>query len=266
MTYPGGDYQGLGFYPGPPKPDRRRLVIVLSVVAIVLVVGAVTAVVLLQQQSSTPALPPSSTTATTTTGPTSTTTSRKTTTTTTTKRAGRVIENDTAKISYAVPDTWTPVESAQPITLKSLPGVAIDHLVGLTPYDCGGKNYSRGVVGGGKVAKGELDQRATEIAKAFGTEFYNGGTAVDVVTGTPKAITVTGADDKQYKGVRVEAEVTSAGDQCLAGKGKLVVVLLDDGTDLRLLVVNGDTEGGPATPPTAKDADLASIADSVRPL
>ncbi|GAA2985448.1 hypothetical protein [Actinokineospora diospyrosa] len=263
MTYPGGDYQGLGFYPGPPKPDRRKLVIIVSVAAILLVVGAVVAVVLLQRQSSTPALPTDTTTTTTTTS--ATTTSRKTTTTTS-KQAGRVVENDTAKISYAVPDTWTPIESSQPFTLKSLPGVAIDHLVGLTSYDCGGKNYSRGVVGGGKVAKGELNQRATEIATAFGKEFYSGGTAVDVVAGTPRAITVTGADDKNYKGVRVEATVTSAGDQCLAGKGKLVIVLLEDETDLRLLVVNGDTEGGPATPPPAKDADLASIADSVRPL
>ncbi|SER95815.1 hypothetical protein [Actinokineospora terrae] len=259
MTYPGGDYQGLGFYPGPPRRDRRLLVIIVSVAAIVLVVGAVVAIILLQRQSSTPAAPTSST------GPTSTTSSAAKTTTTT-EQAGRKVENDTAKLSYVVPDSWTPIDSATPITLKALPGVSIDHLVGLTEYQCGGKSYSRGVVGGGKVARGELNQRATEIAQAFGKQLYTGGSGVEVVPGTPEPVTAATGAGTELKGVRVTAAVTSTGDACLAGKGELVVVLLDDGTDLRLLLVNGDTEGGPATPPPARSAELDTIADSVRPL
>ncbi|GLW91020.1 hypothetical protein [Actinokineospora globicatena] len=260
MSYPGGDYQGLGFYPGPPRRDRRTLVIAVSVAAIVLVVGAVVAILLLQRQSETPALPTSTTSA-----PSSTTTTTTTSkaTTTTTKQAGRTIDNDTAKLSYVVPEAWTPIEGG--LTLKSVPGVTIDHVAGLTEYQCGGKTYSRGVVGGGKVAKGELNQRATELAQAFGKELYNTSSGVEVVPGTPKAITAKGSGGTELKGVRLTAEITSTGDACLASKGQLVLVLLDDGTDLRLLLVNGDTEGGPATPAPAKTADLAAIADSVRP-
>ncbi|RLK62086.1 hypothetical protein [Actinokineospora cianjurensis] len=260
MTYPGGDYQGLGFYPGPPRRDRRLLVIIASVAAIVLVVGAVVAIILLQGPASTPAAPTSST------GPTTTTTGSAAKTTTTTKQAGQKVENDTAKLSYVVPDSWTPIDSATPITLKALPGVSIDHLVGLTEYQCGGKSYSRGVVGGGKVARGELNQRATEIAQAFGKQLYTGGSGVEVVPGTPEPVTAVTEAGTELKGVRVTAAITSTGDACLAGKGELVIVLLDDGTDLRLLLVNGDTEGGPATPPPARSADLATIAASIRPL
>ncbi|GLZ40068.1 hypothetical protein [Actinokineospora sp. NBRC 105648] len=251
MTYPGGEYQGFGVYQPPPKRGGGR-VVVIAVVALVLIVAAVVTILLLNRGGTPEGQP------TTTTGLTTTTT----TTTTSRAPAGRTIANDPAKIQYEVPDAW--VDGTDPVKLKSVPDVSIDHLAGLTEYRCGDKVYSRGVVGSGTVPRGEINQRATDLARAFGTEFYGSGSGVDVVVGTPKRISrETGG--KRAVGTQVEATVTTTGDTCLAAQGKIIVVLLDIDGELRLLLVNGDMAGGPDTPPPPDQDDLAAIAASARP-
>ncbi|WP_156893619.1 hypothetical protein [Actinokineospora enzanensis] len=260
MTYPGSDYQGLGFFQPPPEPPRRRLLpIILAAVAIVLVAGAVVTVVLLNRQAGGTAAPPS----TSANRPTSTTT---TTTTAPRPTGGQSVPNPDSKITYDVPKEWTVRAATDTYTLQSLPGVTLTHLTSLSPYTCENKNYSRGIVGTGTVERAEINQRATDLAKAFGTEFYAGTNTAEVVVGTPKRITRTGDNGEEAVGVEITATVTTAGDGCLAGQGEVVVVLLDYQDQFRLLVVNGDLKGGPDTPPSPGADDLESIATSGRPV
>ncbi|WP_146108038.1 hypothetical protein V5P93_005555 [Actinokineospora auranticolor] len=256
MTYPGSDYQGFGFYEPPqPKRDRRRLIVVIAAVALVVALGAVVTVVLLNQETSgTPVVQsdpvaPSSTT----------TTSRPKV------EDGQTMANPDAKLTYDVPKSWALSNSTASFALTSLPEVKIDHLAIRAPYQCGGKDYTRGVVGSGTVSGGEINQRVTDLAKAFGKELYDGGTGTDVVVGTPQAITRKGDKGEEAKGVAVRATVTTKGEQCLATKGDLWIVLLDYAGGMRMLVVNGDLVGGPDTPAPVPADELAAIAESARP-
>ncbi|MGQ0841814.1 hypothetical protein [Actinokineospora sp.] len=255
MTYPGGQYRGFGVFEEPPPPrDRTKPVIIGSLIAVVLIVAAVLAITLIDRERGTPVAQS-----------TTTTTTKTTTTTTSAAPDGQPIENLAAKVRYTVPESWTVAKDAQPITLQTVAGVSITQLAGYGDYRCGGKSYSRGIVGSGTVARAEINQAGTDLARAFGTEFYSTGTGVEVTVGTPKKITRTADNGSAVEGVQVDATIVTTGNDCLASKGRVSVVLLDYADALRLVMVNGDLEGGPATPTPTTPADLQTIADSVRP-
>ncbi len=253
VNYPGGQYRGFGAYPEPPpERDRRTLVVVGAAAALVLLVGAIAAVLLLTRSPGTTTAGPDTTTA-------------PVTTTTSTRPEGREVRNSAAKLRYQVPASWSVDPDAAPITLESVPGVTLTGLAGLAEYRCGGKVYSRGVVDSATVEGGEVNQRASDLARAFGAAFYRGGTGVQVDVGTPRAVTRRAEDGSEVTGAQVDATITTSGDDCLAVKGRISVLLLEHRGGLRLLLVNGDLEGGPATPLPADPDDLAAITDSGMP-
>jgi hypothetical protein len=142
---------------------------------------------------------------------------------------------------------------------KTLSDVTLYFPATLSSYQCEGKEYGRGGLGAGTVAKSDPTQEATTIAKAFGADFYSSSTAPKVETGQPKQVT-----SRTGKGVQVDATVTTTGNACLASKGKVSVLLLEGATEYKYLVVNGDVTGGPATPAPPTEADLQKIVDSAR--
>jgi hypothetical protein len=268
-------YQGFGLYdqqPGGEPPKRKNLVMIFSILAIVVIIGAVVTIVLLNRGGGSPSAdnPPATTTSSSSTKPP---TSKSTTATSSTKpgdvlqphnKGWTVIKNDKAKLIYEVPPAWTPLPSGS-LSSKALPDAAIYFPATVGEYQCGGKGYSRGGVGAGTIAKSDLSQAATNIAKAFGAEFYNSGTAT-VTTGAAKPINdVAGPNGKVFTGAQVDATIATTGNDCLATKGKVSVLVVDDGTDkYQFFVVNGDLDGGPATPPWPAETDLQKIIDSAR--
>lgn len=225
-------YRGLGVYQRP----KRRWPIAVAIVAAVVVIAA--AVVIVTTRWSPAAAPvPAPTTAPTTEASPAVETS---------------VENEAARVRYAVPEGWRPTEDAR----VGLPGMALTGVAVRGEYRCGGKDYTRGLVGGGTAPPGEVNQVASDLARGFGRELYGSGQGLQVTVGTPK---------RSGGAVRVDAAVTTSGDECLARRGRVTVVVLDHAGALRVVVVNGDLEGGPQTPPPPTEAELRAIADSVRP-
>ncbi|MCG8920166.1 hypothetical protein L6E12_30780 [Actinokineospora sp. PR83] len=252
MTYPGGQYQGLGLFDEPPPPRRTGRIAAVAVAALVVIVGAVVAVVLLNRGAGSSGSGP-------TTGPT-TTTQR-----TTGAPPGEVVANEDAHVAYSVPDGWV-ASGGDPIALASMSGLSISALAGSGDYSCEGRDYSRGFAGSGTAPAGEINQVANDIAHAVGTDGYTGASGLEVSVGTPKAVERTGDDGTAVDGVQVEATVTTSGSACLGTRGLVVVTVLRVADGLRFVVVNGDTAGGPADPPPVERAVLLAVADSARPI
>ena len=252
MTYPGGQYQGLGLFDEPPPPRRTGRIAAVAVAAVVVIVGAVVAVVLLNRGDDGG-------------GPAPTTSPTTTTQRTTEAPPGEVVANEDAHVAYSVPDGWV-ASGGDPITLPSMSGVSISALAGSGDYACEGRDYSRGFAGRGTAPAGEINEVASDIAHAVGTDGYTGASGLEVSVGTPEAVERTGDDGTAVDGVQVEATVTTSGSACLSTRGLVVVTVLRVADGLRFVVVNGDTAGGPADPPPVERAALLAVADSARPI
>lgn len=289
MAYPGNgqnwgqqqqpsSYQGLGYYqqPGEPPPRKpKNLVMIFSIIAIVLIVGAVVTIVLLNRDSGSPSANNNTTTPPAT--PSSSTSVPKLPSSSLPKPSGTqgngltprnagwtVIKNDKAKLLYEIPPSWKPLPDAS-LTPSATPDVTMYYPAGVGDYQCQGKGYNRGGIGAGTVPKGDMGQLAAKLANSFGADFYSSGNGVPTA-GAPQTVTsVQDASGKPLNAVQVDATVTASGNPCLATKGKVSVLVIDNGTsNYQFMVVNGDVEGGPADQPPPPDADLRKIMDSVR--
>lgn len=263
-------YQGLGYYQEPPPPRKRgNLPLILTIAGLVVVVAAVVTIVLITQNSgdNQAQTPPPGAATTSTSTPKFTpprATSREGNAPLEPQNAGwSVIKNEKAQLYYEVPPSWTPVPAGS-LKSKTLPNVTLSSPASLTDYQCQGGNYSRGGLGAGSMPKSDPAKAATELAKAFGAEFYSSGTATVEVT-TPKAVTTAKTTTgRTLSAFQVDATVTTTGNACLATKGKVSVLVIDSQHDYRFLVVNGDVTGGPATPPPPTEAELQKIVESAR--
>jgi hypothetical protein len=254
---------------GEPPRQGRNLVMIFSIVAIVVIIAAVVTIVLLNRGSSEPVAqnttPANSTSSSAppATSKSGTSTSKAADSLQPRNPGWTVIKNDKAKLIYEVPPAWTPLPSGT-LSPKTLPDATIYFPAALGNYQCEGKGYSRGGLGGGTIAKADPAQAATNIAKAFGADLYSSGTAT-VETTAPKTVTnMAGPNGKQLSGAQVDAFVTVTGNNCLATKGKVSVLVVDNGSDLSFLMVNGDMAGGPATPAPPSELDLQKIIDTTR--
>lgn len=279
MTYPdnsqggqpswdnSGGYQGFGLYsgqpPGPPPRKNRTGLIIGLVLGLVAVVGAVAVILVINHKDDS-----------TTADPGKTSSAPPTTTTTTTKSTGpagptatnpgwTVIKNTDLLFAYEVPPGWT--TQTTPAPSKALPAASLNFVAALTPYPCAGSTYSRGVVGSFKLPKGGIDAALLDVANKLGNEYYNSATSKQVQVGQPTPVTRSTSDGTVVKGSQIDTIVTTSGSECLATKGKLTVLALESPNDFVVLVVNGDLEGGPASPPCPADADLRKIVESARP-
>lgn len=258
---PQSSYQGLGYYPQPQPPRKgKNLVMILSIVAIVVIIAAVVTIVLVNRDGSAPVA--QQTTPAPVTQPTSGSSVPKNDSLKPRNAGWTVIKNEKARLIYEVPPTWAVAPNAS-IANEKLPDVTLSSPAALSSYTCENNKFSRGGLGAGSVAKTDVAKQATEIAKTFGAQFYASATAT-VQTADPKQVTHKDVDGKAVKGAQVDATITTTGNNCLATKGKVSVLVLDPGSDLQFLVVNGDLEGGPATPVPPKEADLQKIVDSAR--
>ncbi len=262
----GGGYGGLGVYGGggfdqePPKKSKKTLWLVLGAVVLVLLVGGGVTAFLLSQKSGTDpnaqnstSNPPSSAQA--TDGPC--------------KNDNMQCVQTSLGFSYEVPKNWVQVSDRIPIT--KFPGIALSGVTSYGDYTCEEKSYTKGTNGGALLEKGDVNQVATDFAKAVATQFYSSGGEPQVTLTQPKPVKIqhTQKDGKKVvvEGVQVDASVTQSANKCLAGKGVVKVVVLNGSSKLHALVVNGDLEGGGGgdKPPLPKEADLQKMIDSLLP-
>ncbi|HEX8869587.1 MAG TPA: hypothetical protein VF821_28250 [Lentzea sp.] len=257
-----GQYGGLGVYGGfdsePPKKKKTVWLVLAVVVLVLLVGGGVTWLVLSRDKTDPNAQP-------TTSSPTSASSQATT---------GKCKNDDMQCVetslgyNYEVPKNWDIVEDKIPIT--KFPGISLTGVTTYGDYECEGKQFTKGTNGGALLPKADINQTATDFAKAVGTQFYASGVDPKVTTSEPKAVKIqhTQKDGKKVvvSGVQVDATVTQTANKCLASKGIVKVVVLDGSNKLHALVVNGDLEGGGSTnPPLPKEADLQKMIDSLVP-
>lgn len=163
---------------------------------------------------------------------------------------------------YAVPPDWN--TAAPPPTILGAGFVAAADAPG---YECGGQRYLRGIATSALVETTlpAADVAAT-FARALGGGYYtsNSGAAPDVIVSPALAVDVAGVP-----GTLVEATIrTPADDGCLATGATMLVLALPaagpSGSATALLVVNGDTAGGPAVSPAPTRDTLDAIVNSAR--
>lgn len=254
-------YGGLGvFSGGPPEPPKRpRWPIIALVVVLVLAAGGATAF-FLTRESDDQAVTTSSTPK-----PTTTTTPPPSSTAPASCEPHAPEWNCLPVValafSYDSPKTWQASEGTG--LVEGLPDVKLTGITTYGDYSCGGKTYNRGNTGGAVVAQADPAATAKDIAGKLSTQYYKSGSAT-VALGEPKPVTLP---NSTVTGVQVDSVITTTGNECLASKGSVKVLVLQGSKNLHVFMANGDLEGGPSSAPApVPEADLQAMVDSVKPL
>jgi hypothetical protein len=253
-------YGGLGvFSGGPPEPPKRaRWPIIAAVVVLVLAAGGVTAFLLTRKSEEQATTTSSSEAPPTTTAPPS---SAAPATCEPHASGWKCLPVAALAYSYDAPKAWETSDATGPV--EGLPDVKLTGITTYGDYSCGGKSYNRGNTGGAIVVPGDPGTTAKDIAAKLSAQYYKSGSAT-VAVGEPKPVTVP---NSTVTGVQVDSVITTTGNECLASKGTIKILVLKGNKNLHVFMANGDLEGGPANAPApVSDADLQAMVDSVRPL
>ncbi|KAA2258588.1 hypothetical protein F0L68_22300 [Solihabitans fulvus] len=284
-------YGGLGVFspdpePEPPRKSKRSLWIALSALGVALVVGAVVVIVVLNNKNTDQPVAQSSSSATAPASRPNTdaSTDQSSAPTAPSASTGKqlvdvapvvpgwtVVATPATELAYDIPSGWVSRAGGK-IKIDSMQSVSMIGVSEYGNYNCQGSGYGRSGAAVVRVPTGDPTTVANAWAKALGEQFYQvGGAKIDLKLGAPKPIKRQFQDprnsiDKQIDGVEVDAIITTTGNQCLATKGEVKIVVLTTNQDLVVFMDNGDLEGGPATPAPTTEADLQKIADSARPV
>jgi hypothetical protein len=248
---PSGDYPTEPDEHTQPSPGRRRLGIALLVVALVSFLAG-TASLVLRNAGSQPiagqavvAPPPAL-------GP---------------HPDWTTLINPTGELRYQIPPTgWRPENAAG----GNIGQVQLRQGAYFTAYTCGSpaQLYQRGQLGSGSAPKTDPTLLATNLARAAATNYYTpprGTTPPMITVAGPEPVQRTLADGSSVTGVQVEAIADQQADPCLASEGEVLVLVLALPDRDAVLVVNGDIQGGPASPPPATADQLQAILDTANP-
>ncbi|MCP2169628.1 hypothetical protein [Goodfellowiella coeruleoviolacea] len=282
-------YGGLGAFSGNPAPpeqkppgNRRNTVVALSALVLVLILGGTTALILINRNSETSAAGESSSTA---SAPSTTSSSRRTSATTTPGSAEssapelvdvrpvvpgwQAVPVPELQIAADLPPNWK-TDTPYTFTAPGYSDAEFKPINVFAEYSCGDKTWNRGSSGATKIEKsGDVKTVASTMVKAIAEDFYEDAKTTDVKVGEAKAVTrtLTDADGTiTVNGIEVTAVATTTGNQCLASKGQVSLLLLEGKEFYVAYLVNGDLEGGPADQPVMTQADLQKIVDNVRPV
>lgn len=291
---PSGDYAssygGLGAFSGNPAPpaqkppgNRRNLVVALSSLVLVLILGGATALILINRNSADADNTAAGGSTTTASTPSSTSNSRKSASTPSSSDTKvpelvdvqpvvpgwQVVPVPELQIAADLPAAWK-TETGYTFPVPGDSEAAFKPINVFAEYECDGKTWNRGSSGGTKLEKsGDMKATASTMVKAIAEDFYEDAKTTDVQVGEAKAVTRTITDSdgtSTVNGVEVTAIATTSGNQCLATKGQVTLLLLEAKSYYVAYLVNGDLEGGPADQPVMTQADLQKIVDNVRPV
>jgi hypothetical protein len=166
-----------------------------------------------------------------------------------------------AGLVFGVPEDWTPAPAAD----ASVAGVPVEAAHYGPRYECGGSTFFRGFAAALSAPGLTPDVAARELGGLAGTSFYTptGGVPAEVRVGAPRPVDVGGTP-----GQLAEATITTpVDDGCLATGGTILVLAVPATGGSSVLVVNGDTAGGPAdAPPVPPRGVLDAMIASARPV
>jgi hypothetical protein len=163
-------------------------------------------------------------------------------------------------LTYTAPPGWS--AAAADRNAPALVGV-----VHGPRYSCDGEEHLRGFAGAALLPTdatvGPAD-RAERVARWFATTTFSAadGTPPDVTMVPPRTVRVTGPDGP-VDGTVTEARARAPGGRsdCTATAGRVLVLAVPADGGAALLLVAGDSEGGPAEPaatPSTLDAVVTS--------
>ncbi|MGX7823533.1 hypothetical protein ACTG9Q_00405 [Actinokineospora sp. 24-640] len=176
------------------------------------------------------------------------------------------IDNQAARLSYRVPQSWTPMPDAAPEVL----GVEFTGAASFGLYPCGGAEYSRAFAVSAAVqssGNAELSPRATaeRFAAEFAATYFTGARPGTVEAGTAEI------DGHAAVLVTLPLEIDAEDPLCQATGGLISVVAVDldnaasaDKPGVAMLVIVSDSEGGPDEPAPLPEDDIRSVIASVR--
>ena len=175
--------------------------------------------------------------------------------------------NPDSKLEYQIPPTgWRPENAAG----GTVGPVRLRQGAYFTAYTCGSpaQIYQRGQLGSGSTPKTDPTVLATSLARLAATSYYTppGSTTAPLITvAGAEPVQRTMADGTPVSGVQVEAIANQQANPCLASEGAVLVLVLALADRDAVLVVDGDTQGGPASPPPATVDALQAILDTATP-
>jgi hypothetical protein len=175
--------------------------------------------------------------------------------------------NPAGGIRYQIPPSgWRPENAAG----GDLGQVQLRQGAYFTAYTCGSpaRIYQRGQLGSGSAPKADPALLATSLARLAATDYYTptgNATAPMITVAGAEPVQRTLSDGSSVTGVQVEAIADQQGDPCLASEGEVLVLVLALADRDAVLVVNGDTQGGPASPPPTTVDQLQAILDTATP-
>lgn len=172
---------------------------------------------------------------------------------------------EVAAAGYAlrVPEGWTPASpGAAPVTVYGIPFAPVAQA---WDYPCRDGSFTRGTVAGAQVAVPagvSVEQAVGAIARGAGEALY---------AGAAPQVAVGATTPRDGGGAQVEATVRTDGFAgCRAAEATVLIIAeprvtaADGSTGAAVLVVGGDTRGGPAVPaPLTRDA-LVGIAGTAQ--
>ncbi|MET1071644.1 MAG: hypothetical protein ABWY11_03250 [Umezawaea sp.] len=263
-------YGGLGVYSGgpPQRPNRGPWLVVGIIVAVLVLVGGGLTVFLLNRDSGSAAGPSKSSTS----SAPPTTSSEKTTESTAPPASTcdahasgwTCVPVKSVGFGYDVPESWKPASATSVSPVEGVPDLKLIGLATYGDYKCGGKGYNRGNTGAGLLPKGDAGATAKDIATKLSTQYYKSAPTSNAVVSDPKEVTLP---KTTVKGVLVDSVITTSGNNCLATKGSIRILVLQSADNLHVFMANGDLEGGATDAPApVSDADLRAMVDSVKPL
>lgn len=168
-------------------------------------------------------------------------------------------------LAYTPPPGWStaPPDAAATTDAPTLVGV-----VHGPRYTCDGEEFLRGFAAAALLPVDPVASpadRAERVSRWFAATAYPApdGTPPDITVAPPRAVRVTGPA-AAVEGTVTETTVRAPGGRgdCPATAGRVLVLAVPHDGGAALLLVAGDTEGGPADPapvdPSALDAVVAS--------
>jgi hypothetical protein len=165
-------------------------------------------------------------------------------------------------LSYSPPAGWT----ADAAAAATPAGSALVGTAHGARYDCGGEHYLRGFAAAALLPTDSAPDsgpsgRAERLARWFAAEAYRpaGGATV----APPRPVRVTGPHGAVDATVTELTARTDAHDGCPAVGGTVLVLAAPVSGGAALLLVAGDTDGGPADPAPPDRATLDAVLASV---
>ena len=179
-------------------------------------------------------------------------------------RGGHTVS--TPFLSYTAPAGWAADPAIAPLDAPALTGTMLG-----AGYDCDGAAHVRGYAAATLLpvdasAGSEPVDRAERLARWFATASYTvaGGAAPEVTVAPPRAVRVAGPDGPVEATVTEVTARAAASGGCTPSSGTVLALAAPVSGGAALLLVAGDSGGGPAEPAPPDRATLDAALASVR--